>query len=68
MCAVCFTAAQMVPAAAAAGRAMIVRRGMRKLNDEAAALADETLEVAAPEEAIEAEPVPASEERALSSV
>ncbi|MGI8664220.1 MAG: hypothetical protein ACR2LQ_13585 [Acidimicrobiales bacterium] len=31
MCAVCFTAAEMVPAVAAAGRAMIVKRTMRKV-------------------------------------
>jgi hypothetical protein len=61
MCAVCFTAAEMVPAMAAAGRAMLVKRGMRKLNDEAASLEVEA--APAPPEAELAE-----EEPALSAV
>lgn len=56
MCAVCFTAAEMVPAMAAAGRAMFVKRTMRRaVTDSAASLP------AAPEE-------PAADERVLSPV
>ena len=52
MCAACFCAAQLIPATAAAGRAMIVRRTMRKTVEDATANLDAELDEALADDSV----------------